>query len=286
MSATSLRLVEGHLNGQVEGAGCGAEPDRARLRQGLDHAARHERKRRSRSPPCRPARSASTSRSASAACRAAASSRSTGRNPPARRRSRCTPSPRRRRRGGICGFIDAEHALDAGYARKLGVKLDDLLISQPDTGEQALEIADTLVRSGAIDILVVDSVAALTPRAEIEGEMGDQLPGLQARLMSQALRKLTASICALQHDGHLHQPDPHEDRRHVRQPRDHDRRQCAEVLRLGPPRHPPHRRDQGARRGGRQPDPRQGRQEQAGARRSSRSSSTSCTARASPRPAS
>jgi recombination protein RecA len=98
------------------------------------------------------------------------------------------------RAGGICGFIDAEHALDASYARKLGVNLDDLLISQPDTGEQALEIADTLVRSGAIDVLVVDSVAALTPRAEIEGEMGDQLPGLQARLMSQALRKLTASI--------------------------------------------------------------------------------------------
>ena len=96
--------------------------------------------------------------------------------------------------GGICGFVDAEHALDAGYARKLGVKLDDLLISQPDTGEQALEITDTLVRSGAVDVLVVDSVAALTPRAEIEGEMGDQLPGLQARLMSQALRKLTGSI--------------------------------------------------------------------------------------------
>jgi recombination protein RecA len=96
--------------------------------------------------------------------------------------------------GGICGFIDAEHALDATYARKLGVNLDDLLISQPDTGEQALEIVDTLVRSGAIDVLVIDSVAALTPRAEIEGEMGDQLPGLQARLMSQALRKLTASI--------------------------------------------------------------------------------------------
>jgi recombination protein RecA len=96
--------------------------------------------------------------------------------------------------GGICGFIDAEHALDPVYARKLGVKLDDLLISQPDTGEQALEITDTLVRSGAIDVLVIDSVAALTPRAEIEGEMGDVQPGLQARLMSQALRKLTASI--------------------------------------------------------------------------------------------
>ncbi len=96
--------------------------------------------------------------------------------------------------GGICAFIDAEHALDPVYARKLGVKVDDLLISQPDAGEQALEIADTLVRSGAIDILVVDSVAALVPRAELEGEMGDAQPGMQARLMSQALRKLTASI--------------------------------------------------------------------------------------------
>ncbi|WP_180901607.1 recombinase RecA [Martelella soudanensis] len=96
--------------------------------------------------------------------------------------------------GGICGFIDAEHALDPVYARKLGVDLHDLLISQPDTGEQGLEIADTLVRSGALDVIVIDSVAALTPRAEIEGEMGDSLPGLQARLMSQALRKLTGSI--------------------------------------------------------------------------------------------
>ncbi len=98
------------------------------------------------------------------------------------------------KRGGICGFIDAEHALDTIYARKLGVDLENLLISQPDTGEQALEITDTLVRSGAIDVLVVDSVAALTPKAELEGEMGDQLPGSQARLMSQALRKLTGSI--------------------------------------------------------------------------------------------
>ncbi|MEY4607086.1 MAG: recombinase RecA [Actinomycetota bacterium] len=96
--------------------------------------------------------------------------------------------------GGVCAFVDAEHALDPVYARKLGVNLDDLLISQPDTGEQALEITDTLVRSGAVDVLVVDSVAALTPRAEIEGEMGDVQPGLQARLMSQALRKLTGSL--------------------------------------------------------------------------------------------
>jgi len=98
------------------------------------------------------------------------------------------------KRGGICAFIDAEHALDPIYAKKLGVDVAELLISQPDTGEQALEIADTLVRSGAVDVLVIDSVAALTPRAELEGEMGDSLPGLQARLMSQALRKLTASI--------------------------------------------------------------------------------------------
>jgi recombination protein RecA len=98
------------------------------------------------------------------------------------------------RAGGICAFVDAEHALDPIYARKLGVNVDDLLISQPDAGEQALEITDTLVRSGAIDVLVVDSVAALTPRAELEGEMGDALPGLQARLMSQAMRKLTSSI--------------------------------------------------------------------------------------------
>src|SRR5262245_44207783 len=96
--------------------------------------------------------------------------------------------------GGICAFVDAEHALDPAYARKLGVKLEDLLVSQPDTGEQALEIVDTLVRSDAVDVVVIDSVAALVPRAEIEGEMGDSFVGLQARLMSQAMRKLTGSI--------------------------------------------------------------------------------------------
>src|ERR1700681_2552991 len=97
-------------------------------------------------------------------------------------------------KGGICAFIDGEHAVDPVYGRKLGVNIDELLISQPDTGEQALDICETLVRSGAVDVLVIDSVAALVPRAELEGEMGDALPGLQARLMSQALRKLTASI--------------------------------------------------------------------------------------------
>src|SRR5687768_11577765 len=98
------------------------------------------------------------------------------------------------KKGGVCAFIDAEHALDPIYAKKLGISLDELLISQPDTGEQALEIADTLVRSGAVDVLVIDSVAALTPKAELDGEMGDVQPGMQARLMSQALRKLTGSI--------------------------------------------------------------------------------------------
>ena len=98
------------------------------------------------------------------------------------------------KRGGTCAFIDAEHALDPTYARKLGVDVDNLLISQPDAGEQALEIADTLVRSGAMDVLVIDSVAALVPRAELEGEMGDSHMGLHARLMSQALRKLTGSV--------------------------------------------------------------------------------------------
>ena len=98
------------------------------------------------------------------------------------------------KKGGIAAYVDAEHALDPVYARKLGVDIDEMLISQPDTGEQALEITDTLVRSGGVDIVVIDSVAALTPKAELEGEMGDSLPGLQARLMSQALRKLTASI--------------------------------------------------------------------------------------------
>ena len=116
------------------------------------------------------------------------------RNPRAKPRSLCIVLAEAQKNGGICAFIDAEHALDPIYARKLGVNVDDLLISQPDAGEQALEIADTLVRSGAVDVLVIDSVAALVPRAELEGEMGDSQPGLQARLMSQALRKLTASI--------------------------------------------------------------------------------------------
>ena len=126
--------------------------------------------------------------------------------------------------GGIAAFIDAEHAFDRFYAAKLGVDVDNLLISQPDNGEQALEIAEQLIRSSAIDIIVVDSVAALTPKAEIEGDMGDNKVGLQARLMSQALRKLTAACQQNTHHLHLHQPVARKNRCHVRQSRNNYRR--------------------------------------------------------------
>ena len=145
------------------------------------------------------------------------------------------------RRGGMAAFIDAEHALDAVYAGKLGVDTDNLLVSQPDSGEQALEITEVLIRSGAVDVLVVDSVAALVPKAELEGEMGDAQMGLQARLMTQALRKLTGIVSKSKTSPHLHQPDPREDRGHVRQPGDDDGRPRPEVLLLHAPRHPPHR---------------------------------------------
>ena len=153
------------------------EPDRARIRQGLDHEARQERQGDGgRGDLDRLARPRHRARHRRPAARPRRRNLRAG-IARARPRSRCTSSPRRRRSGGICAFIDAEHALDPVYASKLGVDVDDLLISQPDTGEQALEIADTLVRSGAIDVLVVDSVAALVPRAELEGEMGDSQPG-------------------------------------------------------------------------------------------------------------
>jgi recombination protein RecA len=122
------------------------------------------------------------------------------------------------RAGGVVAFIDAEHALDPGYAKNVGVNVDELLVSQPDTGEQALEIAETLIRSNGVDVVIIDSVAALVPRAEIEGEMGDSFVGLQARLMSQALRKLTGAINRSNTGPRLHQPAAREDRRHVRQP--------------------------------------------------------------------
>ena len=168
------------------------------------------------------------------------------------------------RNGGICAYIDAEHAMDPVYARAIGVDVDELLICQPDTGEQALEITDMLIRSGALDVVVIDSVAALTPRAEIEGEMGDTHVGLQARLMCQALRKLTANLNRSNTICHLHQPAAREDRRDVRLARDHAGWSGAEVLLVGPARHPPHRVDQGRRRGGRQPHPGEGGEEQGG----------------------
>jgi recombination protein RecA len=166
------------------------------------------------------------------------------------------------RAGGTAAYIDAENALDPVYAGKLGVNVGDLLISQPDTGEQGLEIADMLVRSGGVDVIVIDSVAALVPKAEIEGEMGDQLPGLAGAAHEPGAAQAHGEHQAREHARHLHQPDPHEDRRDVRQSRDHHGRQRAQVLRVGASRHPPHRRHQARRRGRRQRDARQGRQEQ------------------------
>ena len=160
--------------------------------------------------------------------------------------------------GGEVAFIDVEHALDPTYAAALGVDIDSLLVSQPDTGEQAMEICEALVRSGAIDAVVVDSVAAMVPRAEIEGEIGDSHVGLQARLMSQALRKLTG-----EHRLHLHQPAAREGRRCLRQPRGHHRRTRAEVLFQRADRRAPHRGPEGFHRCvHRQPHPRQNREKQ------------------------
>ena len=164
--------------------------------------------------------------------------------------------------GGVSAFVDAEHALDAAYAKKLGVDLDNLLVSQPDNGEQALEIVELLIRSNGVDVVVVDSVAALVPRAEIEGEMGDAQMGLQARLMSQALRKLTGAVSksktCLIFINQLREKigvmfgNPGND----------DRRPRAEVLLVGARRHPPHCEHQGRRRGGRRAHAREDRQEQ------------------------
>ena len=162
--------------------------------------------------------------------------------------------------GGEVAFIDVEHALEPAYARALGVNIDELLISQPDTGEQALDITEALVRSGAVDVVVVDSVAALVPRSELEGEMGESSVGVVARLMSQALRKLAGTISKL-HRG-LYQPAPGEDRRDVWQPGDHPRRTGAEILLLRAHRRAADRDAEKRQRDDRQPHPRQDRQEQ------------------------
>ncbi len=132
--------------------------------------------------------------------------------------------------GGTAAFIDAEHAMDPLYARKIGVDIDNLLVSQPDTGEQALEITEMLVRSGAVDIIVIDSVAALVPRAEIEGEMGDSTCRTAGPPHEPGPAQADRDHLQDQHPGHVHQPDPHEDRCHVRQPRDHQRWQRSQVL--------------------------------------------------------
>ena len=188
--------------------------------------------------------------------------------------------------GGVCAFVDAEHALDPVYAKKLGVNIDELLISQPDTGEQALEITETLVRSGAVSVIVIDSVAALTPKAELEGEMGDAQVGAQARLMSQAMRKLTAAIsrsnCMVIFINQI--------RMKIGvmfgSPGDHLRRQRAEVLRLAcASTSAASARSRTATRSSATP-PGSRWSRTRSRRRSSRSSSTSCTARASPSAAS
>ena len=162
------------------------------------------------------------------------------------------------KQGGIAGFIDAEHALDPVYAKNIGVDIDELYISQPDSGDQALEITETMVRSGAMDIVVVDSVAALVPKQEIEGDMGDSHVGLQARLMSQALRKLTPVIsksnCVVIFINQLREKVG----RDVWQSGDNDRRTGAEVLRIDPYGRPQDRDTEAGRGDGRKPDPRQG----------------------------
>ena len=166
--------------------------------------------------------------------------------------------------GGVCAFVDAEHSMDPLYAQRIGVDIDELLVSQPDYGEQALEIVDMLMRSGAVDVIAVDSVAALTPRAELEGQMGDQTVGAQARMMSQAMRKLAGHAQPHADAVRVHEPDSREGRRHVRLAGDAAGRSRVEVLCLAAARHPPHRDAEGRDRGRWQPRACEGRQEQGG----------------------
>ena len=214
------------------------------------------------SRPSPRARCRSTSRSASAGCRAGGSSRSSARRPRARRRWSTTCSPRPRSRAASARSSTPSTRWTPIYAKRIGVDVDELLVSQPDHGEQALEIADLLIRSGTIDVVAIDSVAALTPKAELEGADGrpdgrppgahDEPGDAQARRQPQPR----------QHALRAHQPDPREGRRDVRLAGDPAGRPRAEVLLLAAPRHPPHRDPQGGHRGGRQPGAREGRQEQ------------------------
>ena len=194
MAMTEERTRRSGTSGRTrQGGRRRAGLDREAVRSRRDHEARVAREARARHHPDR-ARSRSTWRSASAASRAAGSRRSSGPKSSGKTTVCQHVLAEAQARGGVVAFIDVEHALDPGYARACGVNVDELLVSQPDTGEQALEITETLIRSGGIDCVVVDSVAALVPRAEIEGEMGDSFMGVQARLMSQALRKLTGAV--------------------------------------------------------------------------------------------
>ena len=188
-------------------------------------------------------------------------------------------------RGGIAAFIDAEHALDPTYARELGVNIDELLVSQPDSGEQALEIADMLVRSAALDLVVIDSVAALVPRAEIEGEMGDTHVGLQARLMSQAMRKLSGSLSKFDTTAIFINQLREKIGVMFGSPETTPGWAGAQVLLVGPARRPQDRESEGRHRGRRARAPGSRSSRTRWRRRSASASSTSCTARASPRKA-
>ena len=239
-----------------------ADPDRAPVRQGHRHAHGRRGRAGAASTRSRPARCRSTSRSGIGGVPRGRIVEIFGPESSGKTTLVYHVLAEAQKLGGICAFIDAEHAMDPLYAQEIGVDIDELLVSQPDYGEQALEIADMLVRSGAVDVVAVDSVAALTPRAELEGQMGDQTVGLQARMMSpgdaQARRQPQPHADALP----LHEPDPREGRRDVRLAGDPAGRPRAEVLLVPAPRHPPHRDAQGGHRGGRQPGARQGRQEQ------------------------
>ena len=255
MSQSSLQLVEGQSMDKTKALDAAlSQIERAFGKGSIMRLGKNEKAGRDRDYPDRLAR-ASTSRSASAACRAAASSRSTGRNRSGKTTLALHTVAEAQKKGGVCGFIDAEHALDPVYARKLGVNLEDLLISQPDTGEQALEISDTLVRSGAIDVLVIELGRRAGAAGRNRRRDGRRAAGPAGPADEPGAAQADRLDLPLELHGHLHQPDPHEDRRHVRLAGDDHRRQRAEVLCLRPPRHPPHRRDQGPRGGRRQPRP-------------------------------
>ena len=227
-----------------QGARRSAGQHRKGVRQGLDHALGDKTAQLSRGS--RPGRSRSTSPWAARPA-ARPDHRCSARSRAARRRSPCTPSPTPRRIGGVAAFIDAEHALDPSWCKRLGVNIESLLVSQPGSAEEALQIAEMLVLSNAVDIIVIDSVAALVPRAEIEGEIGDSSRRPAGPPDEPGPAQADRRGLAVEVRADLHQPDPREDRRDVRQPRDDARRPGPEVLQLVPDRRPPDRAGQGGR---------------------------------------